>query len=220
MSEESTTPIPDSASPEVQPAVDSPDTAITAETSPEVSPSPARPFTLQLPANLRVLFHLPPQGRGYTGKINNLFFFTDSLGRFDKVGTHQWDGGMHVFDGKLLTVEEFLSPRTQKYLADDSLAIRPLVKVVMLPDGTEPATVATPPAISMEELKALVAEIDRTRQLLSERQARVDELEAENSTYKAAIDRIEAEKSEQDVAGDVTQPQEPAPKEKPAKSKK
>lgn len=192
MSEESSAPSASETLPESSAPVDSPDTTPPAPVVAVAVVEPVRPFTLQTPANLRILFHLPPQGRGYTGKINNLFFYTDTLGRIDKNGAHQWDGGMHVFDGRLLTVEEFLTPRVQKYLADDSLAIRPLVRAVMLPDGLAPVE-APAPVISIEDMRSLVDQLDQLRQTLATQQARIDELESENSTYKQAIERIEAD---------------------------
>lgn len=205
MSEESSAPSASETLPESAAPVDSPDTT----PAPVVAVvEPVRPFTLQTPANLRILFHLPPQGRGYTGKINNLFFYTDTLGRIDKNGAHQWEGGMHVFDGRLLTVEEFLTPRVQKYLADDSLAIRPLVRAVMLPDGIAPVE-APAPVISIEDMRSLVDQLDQLRQTLATRQARIDELEAENSTYKQAIERIEADAKNQPEPVD-SPPAEPA----------
>lgn len=215
MSEESSDPLASETTPESAPPVDSSDTTPPVEAAVVEIVEPVRPFTLQTPANLRILFHLPPQGRGYTGKINGLFFYTDSLGRIDKNGAHSWEGGMHVFDGRLLTVEEFMTPRVQKYLADDSLVIRPLVRAVMLPDGVEPVE-AAPPVISKDDLRILVGQLDQMRQTLEARQTRIDELESENSTYRQAIERIEAENKK---TADVTPPEDKT-EDKPAKASK
>lgn len=158
--------------------------------------TPARPFATSLPSNLRVLFHLPPQRKGYTGKINNSFLYSDKFGRIDKYGRHFWDNpGMHVFEGRLLTMEEFLQPRVQRYLLEDHWTTPVQVRLVTVEDGTVAVSVAeSKPAEGMpskDDVRAMLTEMDRLRAAVQAANTRIDELEVENTTFRNAIDQIE-----------------------------
>ncbi len=199
------------------------DTAPEDELPPEEVPPPppavVRPFSFDLPKNLRILFHLPPQSRGNTSRINGVFLYSDKFGSFDKYGVHKWERGMHLFEGRLLTLEEFLSPRVQKYQLDDTLVVRPVVHLCVLPDGATPekAPIQVFEGISKDEAAALIRTLDDHRAQCRELQMKVDELTAENSTLNEAIRKIEQrEMQQQPEEQPEEQPQQPA-KKKPGR---
>lgn len=158
------------------------------------------PIHFQTPANLRILFHLPPQSRGFTGKVNGIFLYTTRYGRIDKLGRHSVEPnmGMHVFEGRLLTVEEFMSDRVQKFMQAD-VPVKPLVRVCMISDGDATAENTTEmegdktKAPTAEEVALLLQNTDQLRYELSAKNQRIDELEAENSTFRQALQTLETQ---------------------------
>lgn len=185
--------------------------------------TPGRPFATSLPSNLRVLFHLPPQRKGYTGRINNSFLYSDKFGRIDKYGRHFWDNpGMHVFEGRLLTMEEFLQPRVQRYLLEDHWTTPVQVRLVTVDDGTVAVSVAeSKPAEGMpskDDVRAMLTEMDRLRAAVAAANTRIDELEVENTTFRNAIDQIEkgaAGQAEETTGSPPASPDE-SPQDAPA----
>jgi hypothetical protein len=143
---------------------------LTAESAPaEQTPAPPPPFVQVEPtSDLRVVVHLPQQRRAAVQKINGCFLYTDKFGRFDREGRHILnDGGMHLYQGRLLTVQEFQSEAVTKILTADSLAVRPLIRIVRLcGDALESSVVLPAPAAagpSIEEIKEMLTTIDTLR---------------------------------------------------------
>jgi hypothetical protein len=105
------------------------------ESSPGEQIAPPHPpfVSVEPTSDLRIVLYLPQQRRAAVQKINGCFFYTDRFGRFDKTGKHVLnDGGMHLYQGRLLTVQEFQGDAVTKILTSDSLAVRPLIRIVRL----------------------------------------------------------------------------------------
>jgi len=149
--------------------------------------------------------HLPPQSRTVTQSIHRSFHYTQEFGRVDKLNNHVFDenAGMHVYERRLLTLEEFykISP---KWLNNDGLAIKPLARVVVLADGSEPAeAVKASAGPSLEDVQLLLTQLETVRAEKNALQIDLENEQATNKALSAAIDQIEqAEK-----VADVTQPE-------------
>jgi hypothetical protein len=166
---------------------------------------PVREYTVTVPANLRVLLHLPRQSRTTTQPINGRFYYTQKFGRVDGSNQHlpdNTDGGMHVFESRLLTLEEFykLAP---KWLLAEGIAIRPLVRIVAL---TEDGIIAeAPPAAgpSLEDVQLLLTQLESLRVQNQSLQTDLEAEQATNRSLSAAIEQIE----QAETLPDVTQPE-------------
>ncbi len=112
-----------------------------------------------------------------------------------------------------------MQPKVQKWLAADDLVVRPMVRVLALPEGSLPppaSIVETRP--SLEEVRAMIDQIDLLRSHLQTAQEKVEELESHNRTLGAALDKIEAAQKAPKAVPDVTPPEvtlEPPPPEVP-----
>lgn len=163
---------------------------------------------------MKVLVHFPKLSKYATGRI----------GRFKFMPEH----GRHVLDGKLLTVEEFNAAQEQ-ILGDDSLPHRPCVRLI--PDEGETLSCGGP---SVEEGKAMLAEIERLQNLCASRAedlavivAELDRLRSENASLKQVVDAIGASANVttetatvKPEPAEVDEPAEEAPKPDTAKKKK
>lgn len=167
---------------------------------------PAREYTVTVPSNLRVLLHLPRQSRTTTQPINGRFYYTQKFGRVDGSNQHLPDNtesGMHVFEARLLTLEEFykLAP---KWLLAEGIAIRPLVRIVALTEGGIIAE--APPAAAgptLEDVHLLLTQLESLRVQNQTLQTDLEAEQATNRSLSAAIAQIEqAEK-----VIDATQPE-------------
>lgn len=131
---------------------------------------------------LQFLIHFPAQSRHANARI----------GDFYRSAEH---GNLHVYNGRTLTREEFEKVQA-KLFGSDHLPLRPLVKII---ETDEPAVASLPEGVTDQDIKDMLAEIDRLR-------GEVSRLTAENAVLvaeKAAIPEI------------VEAPTEEKPEEKP-----
>jgi len=132
--------------------------------------------------SLQFLIHFAPQSRHANARI----------GDFYRSPEH---GDLHVYQKRALTREEFDKVQA-KLFGSDHLPLRPLIKIL----GTEePAADSLPEGVTDQDIKDMLAEIDRLR-------GEVSRLTAENAVLvaeKASIPEI------------VEAPTEEKPEEKP-----
>ena len=199
-------------------AADAPLVEIADATPPTVEPAaPVSRFT-EVPNHVRILLHLPPLRRGLTSRVNSVFFYTEEFGRVDGHGRLiPNNGGMHVYEKRLLTLAEFMEPRVQKWLEHQDLVVRPVVRVLALSDVATTQEPAPPTGPSVEDMKALLDQIDTLRAELQTARDQAEDLASQNRVLGVALNQIEAA-AKQEQPTDVTQPgdmEEPDPK--PAK---
>lgn len=96
---------------------------------------------------LKIFIHYPQQGRNMTSRIGDFLFLPEL--------------GLHVYQGRSLSLDEFEKIQP-KLFGSGNLVLPPMIKIVE-EDAAEPAAESLPEGVTVEDIQAMVAEIDRLR---------------------------------------------------------